>query len=192
MLATIRQAQEIHVFGGWTRVFLEARALSRAPTSEIATKMGLPVNVVAAYIRHYYNVADLLPYKSRVVSQLIRPADAECEDQIVESFVKRIAYSGGSRMLDVCLATVEPLLPGPFAERLADLTTVRDLVDLKMRRLLAVELAAKDKFGHRVLEYLRRQLKPRDCSRLPQTSVHDAIVRETAAEPLAEPRRSVA
>ncbi len=49
---TARQAaHQIMLAGGWTRIFLEARILSRASLADIAHTSELPADVVAAYMR---------------------------------------------------------------------------------------------------------------------------------------------
>jgi hypothetical protein len=139
MTTPYQQARAIASNNSWLKVFLEARILSRAPETEIADKMGLPVDVVEAYISRHYDVADLLPHRSLVVNQLIRPDEATTDDEVTVCFLMRMAYFGGPAVVDACIDCVSRLLPGPIVERLADFSTSPGLEDMKIRRALALE-----------------------------------------------------
>ena len=153
------QACLIHAYGGCQRVFLEARVLSRQSSDEIAAKMGLPLATVEGYVARFYDVAGLLPHKGAVVAQLLRPHNASTDDEVVESFLKRMGYFGGPTVLEACIACVTRLLPGPIVQSLADFSTSTGLEDLKIRRALALELAERDPYGPRVIEHMARHLE---------------------------------
>jgi hypothetical protein len=190
MTTPYQQARAIASNNSWLKVFLEARILSRAPETEIADKMGLPVDVVEAYISRHYDVADLLPHRSLVVNQLIRPDEATTDDEVTVCFLMRMAYFGGPAVVDACIDCVSRLLPGPIVERLADFSTSPGLEDMKIRRALALELAERDPYGQVVIDYMSRQLERKEPESLQLSAPRPATKRPapTTAEYPPPPR----
>lgn len=102
---TIDCASDLYLTGGWRRSELEARLLADETAAVIATKMGLPCDVVRLYHDCFFDVRERLKHTSVIVHEVLEPDTPEGLDtDDKDRLLKRYAYFGGPVVLETVLS----------------------------------------------------------------------------------------